>query len=342
MLKRFFIKNYKSNDYYLKKKAEYTLNYNLIMIFAIVVIIATEIVLHGNILSSLTKGGIAIGLTLLSLFIVFVGRYELGINMMILLGLIRIMMVSFYTTPFQFYAMSVVLLIAISLVHNKKYQFFMTAIAIFLLQISQTIRLRQLVEQGVLERRSFIEAFMTLYLFIAIIILLKNIIEIVDNEIEEREQLIRYAELDPLTSIYNRRKITKIFDNFVAESSTVKVILFDIDDFKKVNDIYGHDVGDEILLEVSKLVKNEFQQVELGRWGGEEFLALTRSCIGCGEAIREAVMNHKFTKNINITVSVGVTEVKTDDTIGTATKRADEAMYQSKQSGKNMTTTIKE
>lgn len=334
MLKKHFTKNYKSSDYYLKKKAEYSLNFILIMLFAIIIILATEMILQEDFLASLIKGGVSAGTFLVVLFIIFKGRYELGVNIMILLGFSRLMTIFFFDTPFQFYAMSVVVLLSVSVIHYKKYQFVMTNTVVLGLQVLQTLRLRILVKQGILEQRSFTEAFLSIYLFIAIIILLRNIIEIIDNEIEEREQLVRFAELDPLTSIYNRRKITKIFNNYIAQASTIRVILFDIDDFKLVNDNYGHDIGDEILLSVSKLVKEEFEEVELARWGGEEFLALTRSTVDFSEAIRIAIMKHEFPENIKITVSVGVTEVRSHDTIKSATKRADQAMYQSKQNGK--------
>ena len=150
---------------------------------------------------------------------------------------------------------------------------------------------------------------------------------------------------DKLTKIYNRLKIdTELeseFKRYKRSKESFCVILIDIDFFKNINDTYGHLVGDSVLIELSKLLKDNLREVDmLGRWGGEEFIIILPSskidgAYALAQKIREKVQNHKFKTSQQITSSFGVTQIKEDDTIEDILHRADKALYVSKDNGRN-------
>lgn len=152
--------------------------------------------------------------------------------------------------------------------------------------------------------------------------------------------------LDELTQIYNRKKLNETLINalniaqrYPEEQSAF--ILFDIDDFKAVNDIHGHLVGDSILQELSALVGKNLRDVDtFARWGGEEFAVLApkttlESALKITEKLRQLISSHHFKKVEHLTCSFGITEIKPTDTQDDLLKRADEALYSSKSKGKN-------
>lgn len=117
--------------------------------------------------------------------------------------------------------------------------------------------------------------------------------------------------------------------------------MIDIDYFKKINDSYGHDVGDEVLIKLSKVLLENIRKVDiLARWGGEEF-AILMPKINAGEAykmlekLRKTIEGTRLINDISITISVGVTELKNTDTFDDLVKRTDEALYKAKNSGRN-------
>lgn len=151
---------------------------------------------------------------------------------------------------------------------------------------------------------------------------------------------------DELTQIYNRKKLNEtlltalsVVQRYPEEQSAF--ILFDIDDFKAVNDIHGHLVGDSILQELSALVKENLRDVDtFARWGGEEFAIIApkttlEGALKITEKLRRLISEHHFKKVEHLTCSFGITEIRAGDTHDELLKRADEALYSSKSKGKN-------
>ncbi len=160
------------------------------------------------------------------------------------------------------------------------------------------------------------------------------------------KKLEELAHKDALTGINNRRELYHISTTLIAlskrEKSTISVAMLDIDNFKEINDTYGHDVGDEVLKNLANLIKKNIRDSDIFvRYGGEEFVllfpntALNQAFITL-EKIRMLVEMECMTKNISITVSIGVVAFKED--IDKSIKRADKAMYRSKENGKNRVT----
>lgn len=152
---------------------------------------------------------------------------------------------------------------------------------------------------------------------------------------------------DPLTGIYNRLGIAQVAEGMFANAETRKgacLMLFDIDHFKRVNDRRGHDAGDRTILAVTAIIRNCVRNSDhFGRWGGEEFILLcatdnAESSRNLAEKIRAAVENNVYEKDttpLRVTVSIGVTDIKVTDTLDSAVKRADMALYRAKSLGRN-------
>jgi diguanylate cyclase (GGDEF)-like protein/PAS domain S-box-containing protein len=161
------------------------------------------------------------------------------------------------------------------------------------------------------------------------------------------------ALLDPLTDLPNRRFVDSYLDNRMSEFYKLgipfSVIMMDIDNFKRVNDTYGHDVGDQVLKMLAETLRGAFRKSDIvGRWGGEEFLAaiiggtreaLERLC----EKVRVLVKNSSLRteeRALCVTISIGASVVTAEDTISTLLKRADNALYASKNAGRDKVTVL--
>ncbi|TDQ97490.1 sensor domain-containing diguanylate cyclase [Paraburkholderia silvatlantica] len=172
------------------------------------------------------------------------------------------------------------------------------------------------------------------------------------RDITDRVQLMdllqKQAVTDELTGLPNRREFTDIVDKLLESDNTLSVFILDIDYFKKINDSYGHDVGDEVLRVLAKVVMNSDCRIGVfARWGGEEFVAaLPDSDIGkataAAEELRLAIEQQNFEhtwrlgKPVPFTVSIGVTErLPGERDLGPLVKRADLALYRAKDSGRN-------
>ena len=161
------------------------------------------------------------------------------------------------------------------------------------------------------------------------------------------DELHHIAITDELTGLYNRREIERrikaALEHAKTDDKTIALVMLDIDFFKKVNDTYGHDVGDIVLKDVSAILQ-EYTDESLGqasgRWGGEEFFVLLpnknlNEALEAAERIREAVERHSFPEAKHLTVSIGVTCADADSNYQAIFIRADDALYQAKQGGRN-------
>ncbi len=182
-----------------------------------------------------------------------------------------------------------------------------------------------------------------------VIVLILLWVVFLKREIRKREklesELEEMATRDKLTNIYNRYKL----DLFLSEQvefverydRKFGVIFFDIDYFKKINDSYGHKVGDSVLAELARIVSRSIRSSDLfGRWGGEEFLIILpetskKEAVKSAEKLRVIIKNHNF-KNIDgITCSFGVTEYCQNDDVDSIVKRADALLYRAKKEGRD-------
>lgn len=161
----------------------------------------------------------------------------------------------------------------------------------------------------------------------------------------KQKELQGLAMKDKLTGLYNRLKLDEVLVNELEKSKqynhNLGVIILDIDFFKEVNDNYGHQIGDEVLIAIStELDKTLRFSDSIFRWGGEEFIILClevdkNSIERIAQNVRQKVESIKHTKIKKLTISLGTTISNKTDTMDSIIKRADEALYLAKNSGRN-------
>jgi urea transport system substrate-binding protein len=173
------------------------------------------------------------------------------------------------------------------------------------------------------------------------------------REIEERLRVVngelrQLATTDPLTNISNRRHfLESVLGSLVSlrrEGRPCAIFMLDVDVFKEVNDRYGHDVGDKVLVEITEMARHTLRKTDLfGRMGGDEFAGLlldadTAQAFAMLDRLRTKLASIRIQVRqdvISFTASIGMTPIAADDTYESALKRADEALYRAKGTGRN-------
>ena len=161
------------------------------------------------------------------------------------------------------------------------------------------------------------------------------------------EKVTQMANVDPLTKLFNRRKMQELFRMELARAerggSSFVIALADLDHFKRVNDEYSHECGDEVLISAANIFKNACRESDfICRWGGEEFLLIfidsgISSAEIVAERIRDLFENNKCSciDNSSTTISIGLTEYKKGLSMEELIANADEALYLAKSMGRN-------
>ncbi|MCH5203177.1 MAG: GGDEF domain-containing protein [Oscillospiraceae bacterium] len=173
---------------------------------------------------------------------------------------------------------------------------------------------------------------------------------------EKNDELVYIAEHDSLTGLFNRHALWSYFDNLSKNGDSFCVILGDIDDFKKVNDTYGHDCGDLVLKNVAKIILDEVGEGDIAvRWGGEEMLMILlgsrNECLSRAERVRTRINELKIVHDdvdVNVSMTFGLVDhselenhMETGKSVHSSTYMdslisiADKRLYDGKNSGKN-------
>lgn len=166
------------------------------------------------------------------------------------------------------------------------------------------------------------------------------------EELEEKNQLLKELSItDKLTGLFNRVKIDEVLKAnlgmFERYDNVFSVVVLDIDNFKKINDNFGHPVGDDVLQEFAKILQQNIRATDtIGRWGGEEFMIICSETDSAGAVklaglLREKIASCEFEKVGHVTASFGVSQVDVGDSIEELVNRADWALYSAKDEGKN-------
>ncbi|MEA2028561.1 MAG: GGDEF domain-containing protein, partial [Campylobacterota bacterium] len=166
--------------------------------------------------------------------------------------------------------------------------------------------------------------------------------------LEDITKINTIAFTDKLTTLYNRsrldEKLSWLYENYTKEKKIFSIALIDIDHFKRVNDKYGHIIGDRVLIDLAKLLQNNSRDSDtVGRWGGEEFMIIyenisAQNAYKLIERIRKAVESYDFVTAEVQTVSIGIAQYLGEDiNIKEFIDQADQALYQAKNSGRNQT-----
>lgn len=164
-----------------------------------------------------------------------------------------------------------------------------------------------------------------------------------------QRKLRRLATVDSLTGLFNRHHGSHLAEKEIARfqrtECQVAFMLLDVDHFKSINDRYGHDVGDTVLTEIGHLIPSQLRTQDLvARWGGEEFLVILpgtgmNSALASAERMRSALRSHDWKAAagvaMDVTISVGVSELSEGDDMLSVIRRADQALYRGKAGGRN-------
>lgn len=163
--------------------------------------------------------------------------------------------------------------------------------------------------------------------------------------LRDRKKVEELSIKDQLTGLYNRRKVDEVLmyelDRSKRYSSSLSLLLVDIDHFKKVNDNFGHSVGDSVLKEFAKILLEDKRSTDfIGRWGGEEFVIILpnttiENAVLIGERVRKTTEKKEFSTVKKVTVSVGITTYEEEDSLDSLFDKADNALYRAKRGGRN-------
>jgi len=173
------------------------------------------------------------------------------------------------------------------------------------------------------------------------------------NELSEAYALLALKSIelenasvtDALTELFNRRRLDQVFDQEMERAGryghALSLILTDVDRFKVVNDSHGHQIGDQVLQQISAILRHAVRSVDVvGRWGGEEFLIICPEttldgAFAVAEKLRSAVAEAAWPLGLSITNSFGVGQFRPGDSMKDVVARADAAMYRAKTLGRN-------
>jgi diguanylate cyclase len=167
-----------------------------------------------------------------------------------------------------------------------------------------------------------------------------------ERNVELRIALDRIQELanrDGLTGIFNRRRLMQLLESEAASDAPFSICILDVDHFKTVNDVFGHQAGDEVLRRIATVIERDLRRGDVfGRYGGEEFMLMLPGATAAGaeakiERLREQVATLAFPDlgPISITLSGGIAEHRPGENLGATISRADAALYGAKAAGRN-------
>ncbi|MCG8483929.1 MAG: GGDEF domain-containing protein, partial [Clostridia bacterium] len=201
-----------------------------------------------------------------------------------------------------------------------------------------------------IERIDFSEA-SAVIIYMIIVIVLSSYSSFQWNVIKRKQylsdkELIKLTITDALTGIFNRKKFDEELEKWIQYASryqtNISLIILDLDNFKTINDNFGHLIGDKIILDMVNLIKSIIRQTDVfARWGGEEFTILLPhtqidEAMELAERLREAIEGYSFNNVDEVTCSFGVASLLPDDDAHSLLHRADLLLYQAKKDGKNM------
>lgn len=155
------------------------------------------------------------------------------------------------------------------------------------------------------------------------------------------QRLESLAHTDLLTRCWNRYYTESVIEELCTSSATCAVLMFDIDDFKRINDTYGHPTGDDILREIARLATQTLRSNDhLGRWGGEEFIVIIADAtlnegVCIAKRLCRHIEQHSFAIPDSVTISAGLTTIRKDESPRQLLERVDKGMYLAKTAGKN-------
>ncbi|WP_051347087.1 diguanylate cyclase [Thiomicrorhabdus chilensis] len=178
-----------------------------------------------------------------------------------------------------------------------------------------------------------------------------ELIKTQESLLQRNSMLEKLSTTDPLTQLCNRLKVERFLEEqqetFTKNQATYCALLIDLDNFKNINDTFGHHTGDKVLQAFSNLLQQHFKyKCRIGRWGGEEFIVILEDCElekaeEQAENFRKQVEAFDFPRIGQVTLSAGLACIEAAESTSELIHRADNALYESKHAGRNRITTSK-
>jgi diguanylate cyclase (GGDEF)-like protein len=181
-------------------------------------------------------------------------------------------------------------------------------------------------------------------------------LKLLQDELKRSNEMLKeLSNTDPLTQLFNRRYMMEVLDREMQRTarkgSPISILLMDIDNFKKVNDTYGHQLGDVVLVNVASVIKKHLRTYDVAaRYGGEEFVAILPEtpldeAMAAAERIRTATQQSSYAnklQNLKVTISIGVATFPMPglDSVDDLIRIADEGLYKAKSEGRNRVVTL--
>ncbi|MBB6479228.1 GGDEF domain-containing protein [Spirochaeta isovalerica] len=256
-------------------------------------------------------------------------------------GFLKALEYFFVAEAFVFYIHISLALIVATSIHVRKYQLYLGYFLFNLLIVMRIPYVMILAGKGVLSEGSVVETAEAIFGSLFITLSMNFLSQIIDREIENSVSLEKIASTDTLTGLLNRRKLENSFRHPGLEGINV-LMEIDLDFFKKVNDDFGHEKGDDVLVQFSSILSSMIRESDsCYRWGGEEFVVLLNElsideALAISERLRVCVAGTDFGLDRPMTISIGVA-AKADERepLDSMFRRADKALYRAKESGRN-------
>lgn len=198
------------------------------------------------------------------------------------------------------------------------------------------------------QRTYLLSTFISLVLCTLLVAFSYYLIAISIDQTKRQQQLELTSRTDSLTGLYNRRhieeRIQEEYEQYQKTGVKFALLIADIDFFKVINDRYGHVCGDYLLQAVSEDLRKSVREYDIvSRWGGDEFLLLLpntneEEAVGLAQRISKMVEKRRYSyenQTLSVTLTLGVSIIRSDDTVGNIIKKADDVMYQGKRAGRN-------
>ena len=339
----FLTRNYRESDYYIRKKAKYTALFLMQILICVLMILAAESIVGGIVPNQTAAAAGFVSAFLSFFYLLKKGHLELCLDLMILSGVTRCLMIVHYQDSAQFYIISLLIILTAGVIHTRKYQLYLSYGSICSLYLIKVISVLTKISREDPAPSSLLQAVFSLLLLTIYIVMVQFVVNIIEREIRISREMTLHAETDTLTGAGNRRKFNSVVKllNDAGIPTDFSLLMLDLDHFKMVNDNYGHDKGDQILRELVRLLKGTIREEDsLYRWGGEEFLILMPSfprdaLIPTADRIRTVVETHEFPAGLRVTISLGAASGGANENLSEIIQKADKALYQAKQTGRN-------
>lgn len=241
---------------------------------------------------------------------------------------------------FQFYGNTVMFIFITIIVYIESWQKYVVYLSVLImlfyrLNAVYLLRLTNPVAQNIFEQSLFITISILTLMLLAF-----YMDAMIQREINEKKRLTLSLDVDILTHVFTRNRFELDLSHQI--NSAYEIAIIDIDLFKTVNDLYGHDKGDQVLTKLCEIMRLSFRLPDFNiyRWGGEEFLIIGHHCSAASfddrlNVFREYIETYDFDDQCHITVSIGTSSVQETDNFYSLFQECDQALYRAKVTGRN-------